>query len=188
MITTDYHPCNEILCIGASPRKGGNTDVILDTLGHRFQSLGIPCTAVRLRDHEISPCIGCEACRNDHVCRGCRDAMQELYPRIIRAGAMVLVSPTHHYNITAWMKAFIDRMYCFYTFGSDSPRSWSSCLAGQGRIAALIAVCEQENREDMGFTLEAMAKPMAAFGYRIISQVAIFKIFEKAGVAARPGR
>lgn len=179
-------PASEILCIGGSPRKGGNTDVILHTMEETFRRTTIPCDTVHLRDLAFSPCIGCEACRRDHVCRGCNDAMQELYPKIRRARGMVLVSPTHHYNITAWMKAFIDRMYCFYSFGTDSPRSWSSCLAGQDRLAALVAVCEQKDREDMGFTLEAMEKPMTAFGYTIVGEAAIFKIFEKAGIEAKP--
>lgn len=183
----EFSPKGGILCVGGSPRKGGNSDVIAETLSARLEQNKVPVEMIRLREHDISPCIGCEGCRKDHVCRGVSDDMQSLYPQITAARGMVLISPTHHYNITAWMKAFIDRMYCFYRFGNDVPRTWSSCLAGQARIAAVIAVCEQKDRQDMGFTLEAMKLPLEAFGYKILADVAIFKIFEKAGVRSDTG-
>ena len=108
--------------------------------------------------------------------------MQVLYPLIIESAGLILISPTHHYNITAWMKAFIDRMYCFYTFEDTQPRKWASRLAGQGRKAVVGAVCEQENPDDMGFTIEAMKRPLQALGYEIIGELPVFGIFDKGKV------
>ena len=95
---------------------------------------------------------------------------------------LVLVSPTHNYNVTAWMKAFIDRLYCFYNFDDNRPRGWSSRLADQKRKAVLAAVCEQEAREDMGFTLDAMRHPIEALGYEIIGELPVFGVFDKGRV------
>ena len=95
---------------------------------------------------------------------------------------LILVSPTHNYNITAWMKAFIDRLYCFYDFDNNCPRGWSSRLAGQNRKAVIAAVCEQETKKDMGFTLEAMRLPLNALGYQIVDELAVFKIFKRGAV------
>ncbi|MBS3759743.1 MAG: hypothetical protein KGY61_13890 [Desulfobacterales bacterium] len=86
------------------------------------------------------------------------------------------------YNITSWMKAFIDRLYCFYNFQNTRPRTWSSQLASQNRKAVLVAICEQENVKDMGFTLEAMRIPIEALGYQVIGEQAIFKAFDKGKV------
>ncbi|MBA7476881.1 hypothetical protein ES707_12277 [subsurface metagenome] len=108
--------------------------------------------------------------------------MHLMYPKVIESQGLILVSPTHHYNITAWMKAFIDRLYCFYEFGNDVPRSWSSRLSGQNRKAAIIAICEQENKSDMGFTREAMRLPLEALGYEIVDELAVFKIFKRGAV------
>jgi multimeric flavodoxin WrbA len=105
--------------------------------------------------------------------------MSLLYPKIVEAQGLVLVSPTHHYNVTAWMKAFIDRLYCFYDFDGKRPRGWSSRLAGQGRKAVLAAVCEQTRKEDMGFTLAAMRRPLEALGYEIVGELPVFGIFER---------
>lgn len=108
--------------------------------------------------------------------------MSLLYTEILSAKGIVLVSPTHNYNVTSWMKAFIDRLYCFYTFEDDRPRSWSSQLTNQGRKAVIGAIYEQEAKEDMGFTIEAMSNPMQALGYEIIDALAVFKIFDKAKI------
>ena len=101
------------------------------------------------------------------------------YSQIITSKGLVLVSPTHNYNITSWMKAFIDRLYCFYDFENTRPRAWSSQLAGQDRKAVLIAICEQENQENIGFTLDAMRLPIQALGYEVIGEEAIFRIFDR---------
>ncbi len=173
---------SKILCVGGSPRKGGNSDVLLEKLCSAFSGLNTGCELIQLREYQISPCIGCEKCRKDNICHGLDDDMQTLYPKIQSSKGMILVSPTHHYNITAWMKAFIDRMYCFYRFENTVPRAWSSTLAGQGRKAAVLAICEQEDKKDMGFTLEAMQWPLQAFGYDLVDELAVFKVFKKAGV------
>lgn len=177
----NYFPTQKIICVGGSPRKGGNTDCILDMFGK-----SVPNTTstdiINLRDYCFNPCIGCERCRKDKYCSGLKDGMQLIYPEIIGSRGLVLVSPTHHYNITSWMKSFIDRMYCYYDFGNDVPRSWSSRLSGQGRKAAIIAICEQEDKKDMGFTLEAMRLPLEALGYEIIDELAVFKVFKRGGV------
>ena len=110
------------------------------------------------------------------------DGMSLIYRQIITSKGLVLVSPTHNYNITSWMKAFIDRLYCLYKFENTRPRAWSSQLADQGRKAVLVAVCEQENKKDMGFTLEAMRAPIEALGYQVIGELPIFRIFDRGKV------
>ena len=174
-------PKPKILCIGGSPRAHGNSDVLLKTIVKNVPDK-ILTEIVKLRDYYYKPCIGCERCRKDKFCSGLNDGMQLLYPKIKECQGMILVSPTHNYNITAWMKAFIDRMYCFYDFNNDCPRGWSSRLAGQNRKAAIVAVCEQADKKDMGFTLEAMRLPLEALGYEIIDELAVFKVFERGAV------
>ncbi len=80
------------------------------------------------------------------------------------------------------MKAFIDRLYCLYIFDNNRPRGWSSCLNGQKRKAVIAAVCEQDDKKDMGFTLEAMRLPIEALGYKIVAELAVFGIFDKGKV------
>ena len=175
-------PQNKVLGIAGSPRKNGNSDVLLRQVLKGVRHENIECGAIQLRGIQFQGCIGCEKCRKDKICTGLKDGMSLIYSQIITSKALVLVSPTHNYNITSWMKAFIDRLYCFYNFENTRPRAWSSQLADQGRKAVLVAVCEQETQKDMGFTLEAMRVPMEALGYQVIGEQAIFRVFDKGKV------
>jgi multimeric flavodoxin WrbA len=112
--------------------------------------------------------------------------MSLLYPQILQAAGIVLVSPTHTYNITALMKAFIDRLYCFYEFADTRPRAWKSRLAGQGRRAVIVAVCEQPGAKNMGFTLEAMRLPLESHDIEVVADVAAFGLFDRGAVKHRP--
>jgi hypothetical protein len=84
------------------------------------------------------------------------------------------------------MKAFIDRLYCYYDFSDHRPRRWSSRLSGQGRRAVVCTVAEQPDPGDIGFTLEAMARPLTALGYRVMDQLAAQPFFDRGSVCRDP--
>lgn len=175
-------PQPRVLGIGASPRKNGNSDMVLAQILRGLEKSSVPAESLQLRDIRFQGCIGCERCRKDKICTGLQDGMSLVYGDILSSRGLVLVSPTHNYNITAWMKAFIDRLYCFYAFTDGIPRGWSSNLAGQNRKAVIATICEQENTEDMGFTLEAMRLPLQALGYEIVAELPVFRIFDRGKV------
>lgn len=177
---------NAVLGVGGSPRKNGNSDMLLSRVLAGVEQEDTESSLIHLRDVQFQGCIGCEKCRKDNICTGLYDGMSVLYPKIISSKGMVLVSPTHNYNITSWMKAFIDRLYCFYDFQDTIPRAWSTRLGDQGRKAVIVAICEQESKRDMGFTLEAMRMPLEALGYRVIGELAVFRVFARGRVKDDP--
>ena len=173
----------KILGISGSPRKGGNSDTLLKHILAGAGNAGAETGAIHLRDYLFQGCIGCEKCRKAGQCIGLQDGMQIIYPKITEASGMVLVSPTHNYNVTAWMKAFIDRLYCYYNFSDDRPGSWSSRLAGQNRKAIIASIGEQKSYEEgVGFTLDAMRIPIEALGYDVIGELPILGVFGKGGI------
>lgn len=178
----EIKPVNEVVGFSGSPRKNGNSDILLKSILSGVASENITSDSLNLTNIQFQGCIGCERCRKDKICTGLVDGMSLIYNKIISSKGLVLVSPTHNYNITSWMKAFIDRLYCFYNFENTRPRAWSSQLADQDRKAVIAAICEQESPEDMGFTLEAMRKPLEALGYEIVGELTVFKIFDKAKI------
>ncbi|MDY0189105.1 MAG: flavodoxin family protein [Desulfuromonas sp.] len=176
----------KILAIGASPRKGGNSDLLLQHFCTGAHKAGVATEVIQLRDCQITPCIGCELCRTSGECSRFNDDMVAIYKKIIAARGLFMVSPVHNYNVTAWMKGFIDRLYCFYAFVEPRPGPWSSKLANQGRKATVAAVAEQRSMKDMGFTLEAMQMPLEALGYEVEQKFPVLGIFDKGKVANHP--
>lgn len=179
---TRPQPDTEVFGVSGSPRIKGNSDILLKNIISGVAQEKVPSHYLNLTKIHFQGCVGCEKCRKDKICTGLIDGMSVIYDKIISSRGLVLVSPTHNYNVTSWMKAFIDRLYCFYTFENDRPRSWASQLSNQGRKAVIAAICEQESADDMGFTLEAMKKPIEALGYEIVGELAVLKIFDKAKV------
>lgn len=173
-----------ILGVGGSPREGGNSDVLLRQILAGAVEQGAETKTVQLRELEFQGCIGCEKCRRKGICVGLKDDLTPLYPQLLESQGLVLVSPTHNYNVTSWMKAFIDRLYCFYDFDDERPRGWTSRLAGQGRKAVIGAVCEQAQASDLGFTLEGMRRPLEALGYEVIGELVVLRVFDEGAVAS----
>ena len=179
---------NKILGIGGSPRKGGNSDILMKRFLKGARDEGVATEEIQLRDYQFQPCIGCERCRKDKRCTGLLDGMQLIYPKIREAGGLVAITPIYNYNMTALMKSFIDRLYSFYNFSDERPGSWSSQLAGQGRKAIIAVVGEQATREEggMDLTLDTMRRSIAALGYGVIGEFPVLGIFARGKVKEYP--
>lgn len=132
----------EIIGFSGSPRKNGNSDVLLKTIISGAFDANIKVKSYNLTDINFTGCIGCELCRKDKICTRLIDGLTGIYPEIISSKGLIVISPSHNYNVTSWMKAFIDRLYCFYNFENQHPRKWSSQLADQGRKAVVVAIAE----------------------------------------------
>ncbi len=175
-----------ILGVSGSPRKRSNSEALMGLILSEAKAAGAKTAACRLRDYSFSSCIGCELCRKDGECTGLDDDMQILYPQLVEATGLVLVSPVHNYNVSALVKAFIDRLYRFYDFGKGRPRPWSSRLAGQGRKAVIAAVGEQPDPESMGVVMEAMRLPLTALGFDIVGELLAYPFFDAGMVKKDP--
>jgi len=58
-------PISKVLGIGGSPRKGGNSDVLLKHMLQGVTENKITAESLNLRDFHYQGCIGCEKCRRD---------------------------------------------------------------------------------------------------------------------------
>ena len=178
----------KVLGIGGSPRKGGNSDILMRHFLRGVRNGAVDVEEIQLRDYQFQSCIGCERCRKAKRCTGLLDGMQLLYHGVREASGMVLVCPIYNYNVTAMMKAFIDRLYCFYDYGKERPGDWSSRLADQGRKAAVVVVGEQLTSEEggMDLTLEALRRPLEALGYGVVVEMPVFGIHHRGRVKEYP--
>lgn len=166
-----------VLGINGSPRRGSNSEALAKTILAGATEKGHQTQTVHLRNYDFSSCIGCERCRKDKICTGLKDGMTLLYPLIQEAQGLVLVSPTHTYNVSALMKAFIDRLYCFYNFEKVRPGPWSSRLASQDRKAVIAATAELEGEEGLGVVMPAMRLPLEALGYELTGELVASGVF-----------
>lgn len=169
----------KVLGIVGSKRKNGNTAYLVETSLKAVENDEISTEIIYLGDYNIKGCTGCEGCQKSYTCI-INDDMQKLYPKILEADALILGSPTYFYNITSDMKAFIERLYAHQVFAQDDRSVWSSITEVLGgKYAVVIAICEQNNEKDMGFTSDAMTMPLEALGYRVVDTVKVLHAFKK---------
>ena len=98
-----------VLGIAGSPRRGGNTDLLLAEVMRSAASSGAEVKTIILNDLNITPCQHCDACLKAGKCR-IEDDMQTVYRELEQADRIVLASPIQFTGVTAQMKAMIDRL------------------------------------------------------------------------------
>ena len=98
----------KVLGILGSPRREGNTEILLDEALKGASDHGGLCEKIVLRDLKITPCLEIYKCAEDGVC-AIQDEMQGLFPKIIQAERLLLASPIFFYSVPALAKAMIDR-------------------------------------------------------------------------------
>jgi len=99
---------SKVLGIFGSPRRGGNTDLLLEQTLKGAAAEGGQVDKIRLCDFRISPCSECLSCFKDGVCV-IPDDMQAIYPRLLNADIVILASPIFFYGITGLAKVMVDR-------------------------------------------------------------------------------
>lgn len=98
----------QILGIYGSPRKAGNTDLMLDAFLDGASGGGAEVSRIYVRDLDIRGCLGCGHCDKKGVCIQ-RDDMLKVYPLLEAARHIVVSSPIYFYGVTGQLKLLIDR-------------------------------------------------------------------------------
>ncbi len=102
----------KILGVVGSPRKEGNTSILVARILAGAEEAGAETETLFLGPLTIRECDGCHACWKGKGCSK-RDDMNAIYPKIIESDAIVFGTPVYWYGPTALMKAFIDRFVYF---------------------------------------------------------------------------
>jgi multimeric flavodoxin WrbA len=93
-----------------SPRKGGNTDILVDEILAGAKDAGATVEKVFLDDLTIRPCKACYTCRKDGECV-VKDDMIDLYAVMQSADVWVIGTPVYWWGPSAQLKAFVDRWF-----------------------------------------------------------------------------
>jgi multimeric flavodoxin WrbA len=98
----------KVLGIAGSPRRGGNTDLLLAEVMKGAASKGAIVNTIILSNLDISPCQHCDACLQTGRCQ-IKDDMQMVYNELEQADRIIMASPIQFMGVSAQAKAMIDR-------------------------------------------------------------------------------
>lgn len=98
----------KVLGIYGSPRKGGNSDILLDRALEGAGDAGAEVKRVYARELDISGCRECGGCDRTGECVW-KDDMHKVYPLLDEADAVIIATPMFFYSMPAQLKALVDR-------------------------------------------------------------------------------
>jgi len=123
-----------VVAVNGSPHEGfGNTSQMLAMLGENLSREGLELEEIFLSQYQIGFCTGCATCLETGEC-WVRDDYKSVVRPVLEADAVILASPVYIFNITAQMKAFLDRSlgYGHRPRGAWKPGLALSVSAGYG--------------------------------------------------------
>jgi len=98
----------KILGIVGSPRKGGNTELLVKQALRAAEEEGAQTELIRLADKEIKPCDGCRSCKIKKDCIK-EDDFKPIFEKMVESDGIILSSPVYFGSATPQIKALIDR-------------------------------------------------------------------------------
>jgi len=104
-----------IIAVNGSPRVAGNTMNLIGEVISAAEAAGGRTQLLQLGKLNISPCTACMGCKETAKC-AVRDDMVEAYKAIDSAAepkGLIIGTPIYFDHITAQLKTWIDRLYCY---------------------------------------------------------------------------
>ncbi len=101
-----------VVAVNGSARAGGNTATLLEAALAPLREAGIECELIELAGKRVEGCTACGVCRKerDRRCHGRDDFGNEVIVALDEADGILLGSPVYFADVTAEMKALIDRL------------------------------------------------------------------------------
>ncbi len=131
----------KVLGIVCSPRKGGNTEILMREALKAVEEAGGKTELFLMADMDVSPCDACGACWETGTCK-IDDDMQKVYDSLLASDGVIFGTPVYFINVSAQAKAVIDRTYALMRSGKLRGKVAAALVAvrrvGGGQVLSLL--------------------------------------------------
>lgn len=138
-----------LLCLLASPRRGGNSDLLAEEACRAFEEQSGIVERIILDRLNLHDCRGCDWCKTPHKeSEPCaqRDDMQKLYVKMTAADAVLWASPIYYWSPAVALKMVIDRLFCWGEW-----QTTRHAVALAGRPVGVVLCCADEDAATSGY-------------------------------------
>jgi len=131
----------KVVAINGSARKDGNTAILIKAVFKELEAEGIQTELIQLAGKNIRGCAACRRCfQNKNRRCSVDDAANECIAKMDEADAIILASPTYFADVSAEMKALIDRAgYVAKANGNMFRRKVGAAVVAVRRAGAIHA-------------------------------------------------
>jgi multimeric flavodoxin WrbA len=165
----------QVMGVVGSPRRGGNTDLLVDEVLRGAQEAGAAVDKVVLSRLRIGPCRACEGCRRTGECVQ-KDDMPGVLRQMERSDVWVLGTPVYWWGPTAQFKAFVDRWYA----AEGQIRTWA------GRRAVLVVPMESSDERTARHTVGMMQDALDYLRLELFATLVAPGVLERGQAGERP--
>lgn len=169
----------KILGVVGSPRRNGNTHILVSRILEGAHSEGAAGDILFLNEVTIRECDGCHTCWAGTEC-GKGDDMNRIYPRIIESDGIIFGTPVYWYGPTALMKGFIDRLVYF-----NCPENRATI---KGKPAVLAVPFEEEDPETAALLVASFEKILQYLEMDLIGKILVPGVAEKGAIVAKENK
>ncbi|MBN2048858.1 MAG: flavodoxin family protein [Spirochaetales bacterium] len=130
----------KVTAFNGSPRRGGNTEILLRRLMDDLSTAGMDCEFVQLGGQLVHGCTACMKCRENQnkKCVFTDDPMNSWIEKMIDSDIILIGSPTYFASLTSETKALIDRAgYVCRGNGNALKRKIGAAVVSVRRAGAL---------------------------------------------------
>ncbi len=172
----------EVLAIAASPRKGGNSEILLDACLEGVAEARVSSETVRICELKISPCQNCGGCEKTGICV-INDDMQMLHRKFTESNVLIVSSPVFFMGLPAQLKAVVDRCQAIWVRKYVLRRRMPN-LDARRAVFMQVGGMKRENVFTGG--LLTVTAFFATLDYKFFGKLLLNKIDAKALVKADP--
>ncbi|MBS7251765.1 MAG: flavodoxin family protein [Candidatus Freyarchaeota archaeon] len=162
----------KVTALVGSPRKKGNTDLLIDKILEGANQVGATTSKLYLYDLTILPCADCRKCYKTLECAE-NDDMQKVYEELESSDVIVFGTPLYWNTMTAKMKLLVDRL---------RPYTLNNKLKGK---KAVLVVPSDEGEEACGDLIKLFASIINTLGMQFVNILCV-KAHEKGEVKNQP--
>jgi multimeric flavodoxin WrbA len=133
----------KVLGINCSPRKGGNTEILIKEVFKSLEENGIKTELFQLGGKKLNGCIACMKCRKagDGRCHQENEVINQCIKKMVKADAIIIGSPVYYADLTAQTKALIDVAgYAIRGAGNPLKRKVGAAVIAVRRAGAIHAL------------------------------------------------
>jgi multimeric flavodoxin WrbA len=153
-----------ILGVVGSPRKKGNTHILVSRILDGAEEEGAETEILFLSDLNIRECDGCHVCWKGKDCSK-KDDMNEVYEKIIQSDIIIFGTPVYWYGPTALMKCFIDRFVYFNCPGNRAKI--------RGKSAVIAVPFEEENPGTADLLVKFFEKSLRYLEMKLVGKILV---------------
>ena len=143
----------KVIAFMGSPRKNGNTEILVDHFLEGAKSKGADTEKIHLYDCTINSCQGCY--RNCWLgpgdCTRFQDDMNQLISKMISSDLILFASPVYMANYTAQLTAFFERCIPVHHVDLENNKIVENRLEGKNAVIALVHDSPNPSTADIPF-------------------------------------